>query len=190
MGTAISGAIIASMGVIIGYGINLIGNYMNNKAQQKREEEKFERDIYIKEKEEQYKSNKDRIAAIVEIIELLNYFEYSVSLTSSCIDTTKKLCVTEHDNTYRNELTKLHRLVSLISVYTPDYYNYIRTIEGNHSVYWGRQRTLLMMEYENDKEIYRNTLNAVVKTAQECSKNISDLMYKLRLLSENLQSPI
>ena len=77
------------------------------------------------------------------------------------------------------------RLVSLICVYTP-YYNYIRTIEGSHSVYWGRQRTLLLIEYEEDKERYNNVLNTVVQTAQECSKNISNLIYELRKLSESL----
>ncbi|MEO5181760.1 hypothetical protein ABH207_21625, partial [Bacteroides ovatus] len=129
--------------------------------------------------------NQIRINAIIEIIELLSYFEYSISLTSSCIDTTKKLSVTEHDNAYKKELIKIHRLVSLICVYTP-YYNYIRTIEGSHSVYWGRQRTLLLIEYEEDKERYNNVLNTVVQTAQECSKNISNLIYELRKLSESL----
>ena len=106
-----------------------------------REKETFQRDISFKKEKRQYEQNQIRINAIIEIIELLSYFEYSISLTSSCIDTTKKLSVTEHDNAYKKELIKIHRLVSLICVYTP-YYNYIRTIEGSHSVYWGRQRKI------------------------------------------------
>ena len=185
MNTSIILAISTPIGVILGSIITLIGNNINNKAQRKREKETFQRDISFKKEKRQYEQNQIRINAIIEIIELLSYFEYSISLTSSCIDTTKKLSVTEHDNAYKKELIKIHRLVSLICVYTP-YYNYIRTIEGSHSVYWGRQRTLLLIEYEEDKERYNNVLTTVVQTAQECSKNISNLIYELRKLSESL----
>lgn len=97
MNTSIILAISTPIGVILGSIITLIGNNINNKAQRKREKETFQRDISFKKEKRQYEQNQIRINAIIEIIELLSYFEYSISLTSSCIDTTKKLSVTEHD---------------------------------------------------------------------------------------------
>ena len=96
MNTSIILAISTPIGVILGSIITLIGNNINNKAQRKREKETFQRDISFKKEKRQYEQNQIRINAIIEIIELLSYFEYSISLTSSCIDTTKKLSVTEH----------------------------------------------------------------------------------------------
>lgn len=186
MNTTIILAISTPIGVILGSIITLIGNNMNNKAQQKRENEKFQRDIDLKEIEEEHKSNKDRIKAITEIIELLSYFEHAISLTSSYIDTIKEISLSQHHDAYREERKKLHRLISLVCVYAPDYYNKMRYIEGNHNLYWGRQGALLDIDIKKNEKEYREILDTVVQVSHECSKNITDLIYDLRELSKRL----
>lgn len=186
MDTAVLVAIISFSGIIIGYGMNLIGTKMNNKAQQKRENEKFQRDIDLKEIEEERKSNKERIKAITEIIELLSYFEHAISLTSSYMDTIKEISLSQHHDAYREERKKLHRLISLVCVYTPDCYNKICTMEGNHNLYWGRQGALLGIDIKKNEKEYVEILDTVVQVSHECSKNITDLIYDLRELSKRL----
>lgn len=186
MDTAVLVAIISFSGIITGYGMNLIGTKMNNKAQQKRENEKYQRDIYFKEIEEERKSNKERIKAITEIIELLSYFEHAISLTSGYIDTIKEISLNQHHDAYRKELKKLHRLNSLVCVYTPDYYNKMCAIEGNHNLYWGRQGALLGIDIKKNEKEYKEILDTVVQVSHECSKNITNLIYDLRELSKRL----
>lgn len=186
MDTEVLIAIISFSGIIIGYGMNLIVTKMNNKAQQKRDNEKFQRDIDLKKIEEEYKSNKERIKAITEIIELLSYFEHAISLTSSYIDTIKEISLSQHHDAYREERKKLHRLTSLVCVHAPYYYNKMRYIEENHNLYWGRQGALLGIDIKKNEKEYREILDTVVQVSHECSKNITDLIYDLRELSKRL----
>ena len=130
------------------------------------------------------KQNQDKINAIVEIVKLLNYFEDAISLTSSSIDTTKKASIIQNNENYKRDKKKLHRLDSLVCVYTPNFYDKVRIITRNHGTYRLAQSNLIANEA--NKELEDMALNEVIQITQKCSENISELRYDLRDLCEKL----
>lgn len=182
--TNIQVAIIGFSGVIIGVLLTFLGVIINNIAQRKREKDKFKQEVYLKEDEKRYKQNQDKINAIVEIVKLLNYFEDAISLTSSSIDTTKKASIIQNNENYKRDKKKLHRLDSLVCVYTPNFYDKVRIITRNHGTYRLAQSNLIANEA--NKELEDMVLNEVIQITQKCSENISELRYDLRDLCEKL----
>ena len=144
--TNIQVAIIGFSGVIIGVLLTFLGVIINNIAQRKREKDKFKQEVYLKEDEKRYKQNQDKINAIVEIVKLLNYFEDAISLTSSSIDTTKKASIIQNNENYKRDKKKLHRLDSLVCVYTPNFYDKVRIITRNQGTYRLAQSNLIANE--------------------------------------------
>lgn len=173
---------------IIGSLITLITLHTNNKAQQKRERDKFERDKYFQKEQNRKEQNEKRLNVIVEIIALLNYLKYAVSQTSSLIDLEKNLSVNEHNNNYKKDWEKICRLESLIVLYAPNCYEQILVIEGNYSVYWGKQKTLLHVKDTLGTTEYTNILNEVIKISRTTEENISNLVYELRTIVKEIQN--
>lgn len=92
----------------------------------------------------------------------------------------------EFDKIYRKELEQLISLKSIIISRFPDFYDSILKIDGYHNNYWGNQRILLHVDYNENKEDFRVIQTKIIEIANETNREINELNRQLRKYSETI----
>lgn len=111
-------------------------------------------------------------------------------MTSSVIKSENEMSRKDFDTLYQEEIIQLQKLKSLIVSRFPHFREEISKIEGFHNRFWGTQRILLRIDYENDKDTYRNVLNEISKIVGEIHKEISNLNYDLGKYIEGINKSL
>ena len=178
--------------VITGSIIPVIIMFFNNKYQNKREQSKYENERKSEYEKRYFETEKNyhntTIKAIEEINQLLFFFENSISLTNSVINSSRKISLNEFDMIYNKELEKLTQLKGIIIARFPDYYENTINIKNLHNRYWGYQRILLSIDYQNDKKGHSNILEKIINIADETKIEIDNFISKLKKYSEEINN--
>jgi len=185
------GDLINSMALLItGATIPIITSYLNNKYQVRRDIMKYDNEREIEKEKREFDEAKNNRIYLIQNIEkvngLLSYFEHSISLTSSVINSSNNMKTEEFDLIYRKELEQLISLKSIIIARFPDFYCNILRIDGYHNNYWGNQRLLLHIDINKDKEGYLALQREITEIANKTSSEIYELSNTLRNYSEKI----
>lgn len=178
--------------ILTGAGISLSTTYFVSKNQVKRDKVKFENESKIKKEKREFEeisSNKKNILENIEkICGLLSYFEHSISLTSSVIDSSNKMNPEEFDKFYKKELKQLTKLKSLIVSRFPNLYNNIQIIDNHHNNYWGNQRLLLQLDIKSEKEDYLIIQKKIIEITYKTRSEINELITELKKISKDINN--
>lgn len=176
--------------LITGAAIPMLSTYFNNKQRYKRDKIRFEHEEKLEFNKQIFKSKKEykqlQLKTIEEISSCLSYFEHSISLTSSVIETSRKMEVCEFDSLYKENLQQLIRLNSLVISIFPEFHENMMRIDGVYNQYWGYQRLLLMNNSKQDTKEFRTIQQEVIKVSNSARKEINEFVYDLIKISQKL----
>lgn len=175
---------------IVGAALPIITMAINNRLQVRRDLMKYDNDRRIETEKREFQEAKDNKVNMLQSIEkaygLLSYFEHTISLTSSVIDSTNNLTSEEADAIYRKELKQLTSLKSIIIARFPDLYDDILKIDADHSNYWGNQRLLLKIDINTDYERYTTMQQIIITVVRKTNEDIYELREKFRNYSKTI----
>lgn len=168
----------------------ILVTHLNNRASNKRELQRInhERQTHFdKLRFEQLKSDKKEVVDNLKAFNLLlGKLEHSISLTSSVIESDRKMTISDFDTKHQEELSWLIELEAIAIVAFPNVHDEVLVLSGLHSHYWGNQRLLLMQDFEKDRKHFDVLQKEVIRIARESNVEIE----KLRIFSKNKASNI
>jgi hypothetical protein len=174
--------------LITGATIPIVTTFFNNYSQRQREKLRYENDRKIDKERREFEEVKEYkiflIKSIEDIAFLLGGFDKSISLTSSVIRLQRNMKIEEYDDAYQKELEQLIKLKGIILARFPNFYDIIVRIDGHHNNFWGHQRLLFQMNYDDDKEGYQIMTENIKEIAGKTSQEIGYFIDKLRKNSE------
>lgn len=168
---------------LLGAGVTILTTLLNNRYQLKRDKLKFENDLILEDKKNEFELDKISRVELLSDLERLNTIvgklEHSISLTSSVIESEKELSHLDFDSKYQKELEHLIELESLTVSKFTEIYDTVCSLSGLHNQYWGNQRLLLLTDINTDRESYVSLQSRIIKISNKSKKEIS----KIRNLS-------
>lgn len=166
----------------LGAGSSLLSTYLTNKNQLKRDNEKYKNDLLIQERKNEFEIKQNYRIELLADLERLNNIvgklENSISLTSSVIESDKKLAYQDFDAKYQEELNGIIEVESLVISKFTEMHDTICKISGLHNQYWGNQRLLLMIDIKEEKERYIRMQRKIIEVANETASEIAKVRRK------------
>ena len=173
----------------LGATFTLIGIFITNRQQQKRDKlnhlhiERIESDRHKFEENKIFRTYIKN--EIKKIYYLISSIQNNVSLTSSVIDSSEDLSVTEYDAKYKKEAESFMELESIINTEFPEFHEKILKLKGIHNKYWGTQRLLLMQDIKNAEPFF-SIQKEVIKIEDFFQEQISILKGELMKRTETI----
>lgn len=175
---------------ITGAALSIMTMIVNNRLQVRRDMMKYDNDRRIEAEKREFEEAKDNKVNMLQSIEkaygLLSYFEHTITLTSSVIDSINNMTSEEVDVNYRKGLKLLASLKSIIIARFPDFYDDVLKIDADYSNYWGNQRSLLTINIDKDYDTYVSIQQAVIKVVRKTEEDIYELRERLREYSKSI----
>lgn len=190
MKTEIVTSVIGIIGAALGAAISLIGLYLNNRIQLKRDRIKnlHDRDIIeLKMKSEEESKYKSLILQNIERVNsALGKVEHDLSLTASVIDSMHKLNHLDFDKKCLIERNELTSLESIAVVYFPGIIASIRRLINLHNNYWGHQKLLLMCDVDSEPQRYQMLQRKIIEISDNAYAEIGEVRHEIIKIAENI----